>query len=704
MSDIEKNFYKMVNGIKKVNMLFFISFIVLTISSCIYIRYTWVTSMNTTTERALESASIAATSLNGEMAKMLTGEVGDLGTVPYLSIKKRLGKLVKLEKGVRFAYISTLRNGKIYFLVDSEPAYSVDYSPAAQEYTEADEEDFKPFQTGKPSITKPTKDRWGTWTSAMIPMKDDDTGKVFAVFVMDYPAKTWEDNARNHTARASYIVLTFYLIWLAFFIVFRKNLTLKKVNIKIRSSEEKFSKAFHSNLAMMAISTIADGKYIDVNNTFLVTLGFERDEVIGRKIDDLDLYLDREKRDQLKKEFENNFDVQNVELSVKGKNGVVHSCLFSLDKIELSDVPCWITMMIDISERKKAEEEIFYLSYHDQLTGLYNRRFYEEELKKCDKDTNFPLSVILGDVNGLKLINDSFGHISGDELLKKTAEVIRNGCRKEHLVARIGGDEFVIIMPKTDESEAKRVIDNINKLASKEKVESVTLSISFGYATKYNEEEKMEAILKKAENNMYRNKLSKSSNFKGTSMDSILNTFYEKNTREGLHSYRVSKICERMGSALNLSQYEIVKLKMVALLHDIGKVAVDENILNKPGKLTGNEWEQIKRHSEIGYRIINTSSDMSDMASCVLAHHERWDGNGYPKGLKEEEIPLLSRIIAIVDAYDAMTSERSYRSALSEEIAIEELKKNAGTQFDSALIDIFIEKVLGKSNQESLEK
>lgn len=140
----------------------------------------------------------------------------------------------------------------------------------------------------------------------------------------------------------------------------------------------------------------------------------------------------------------------------------------------------------------------------------------------------------------------------------------------------------------------------------------------------------------------------------------------------------------------------LLKLKSVGLLHDIGKIAIEENILNKPGKLTNDEWKEFKRHPEIGYRILSTVNDMAEMSEYVLAHHERWDGRGYPKGLKGEGISLQSRIINIVDSYDAMTSERSYRSALPEEIAIEELRKNAGLQFDPQLVRVFIEKVLNK--------
>lgn len=352
----------------------------------------------------------------------------------------------------------------------------------------------------------------------------------------------------------------------------------------------------------------------------------------------------------------------------------------------------------DVTDRKQMEKNLEYLGFHDQLTGLYNRRFYKAELMRLDTKRNLPMTIVMGDVNGLKLINDSFGHTTGDELLKKVAEVIQKVCRSDDIIARLGGDEFVILLPKTDASETDRIIKRINDLALKEKVSTIDISISFGYQTKNNEEEDIEDIFKKAEDEMYKKKLFESPSMRGKTIGAIISTLHEKNKREEQHSHRVSALCKSMGVALGLFDYKIEELKSVGLLHDIGKIALDENVLSKPGKLSEDEWKEIRRHPGIGYRILSTVNDMSEMAEYVLAHHERWDGKGYPKGLKGEEIPFVSRIIAIADAYDAMTSERSYRGALTNEFALEELRKNAGVQFDPKLIEVFIEKVVGNSN------
>jgi diguanylate cyclase (GGDEF)-like protein/PAS domain S-box-containing protein len=354
-----------------------------------------------------------------------------------------------------------------------------------------------------------------------------------------------------------------------------------------------------------------------------------------------------------------------------------------------------ITFM-DITERKKTEEDIIYLSYHDQLTGLFNRRYFEEELKRLDSQRNLPLTVVMADMNGLKLVNDSLGHRVGDELLEKVAEVIKKACRKDDIIARLGGDEFVILLPKTGNYEAEQIIKRIEELILEERVDSVELSISFGYETKFNQEEEIQEIFKKAEDRMYKKKLFESPSMRGKTVNTIIRTLHEKNRREEEHAHRVSALCKSIGEALGLSVGDIEELKTVGLLHDIGKIAIEDRILSKSGKLTDGEWEEIKRHPEIGYRILSTVNDMAEMAEYVLAHHERWDGMGYPKGLKGIEIPLLSRIIAIADTYDAMTSDRSYRDALSKEAAIEELQMCAGIQFDPEIVDVFIAKVINK--------
>ncbi|MHB1483901.1 MAG: sensor domain-containing diguanylate cyclase/phosphohydrolase [Saccharofermentanales bacterium] len=354
----------------------------------------------------------------------------------------------------------------------------------------------------------------------------------------------------------------------------------------------------------------------------------------------------------------------------------------------------------DVTQRKQEEKEILYLAYHDQLTGLYNRRYYEEALAKIDTKSNLPISLVMGDVNGLKLINDSFGHAVGDELLKKVADAISKGCRKDDVVARLGGDEFIIILPKTDLITAEKIFNNIKSNLVEEKVGAINISITFGCETKSQEQENIYEIYKNTEDHMYRHKLSESSSMRSKTSDIIMKTLYEKNHREMLHSKRVSIICENIAKKMNLSKDNINQLRIAGLMHDIGKIGIDEKILNDHQDLSNLEWNEVKRHTEIGYRILSSVNEYSEIADCVLEHHERWDGLGYPKGLKGENILLFARIIAIADAYDAMTSRRSYRSTISSEYAAQEIMRFAGKQFDPAIARIFVVDVLRKEWKE----
>ena len=348
----------------------------------------------------------------------------------------------------------------------------------------------------------------------------------------------------------------------------------------------------------------------------------------------------------------------------------------------------------DITERKKANDDLVYLSSHDQLTGLYNRQYFEEKFKKIDTKSNLPITVAMGDINGLKLVNDSFGHFVGDELLVKASDIIKNECRNDDLIARIGGDEFAVVFLKTDASEATQIINSIQNRASNQKVANVALSISFGYDTKDKEEQTLFEVLANAENHMYRHKISERSSMRSNTIDIIINTLFEKSNRESLHSKRVSQICQAIAANMDFEKDDIRQITMAGLVHDIGKIGVDEKILNKAGKLDNSEWEEIKKHPETGWRILSATNEFSDLAQFILEHHEKWDGKGYPNGLKGQEIAVEARIIAIADAYDAMTHDRSYRKGFSKDEAAVEIQRCSGTQFDPEIVDVFVNKVL----------
>ncbi|NMB20784.1 MAG: diguanylate cyclase [Firmicutes bacterium] len=344
----------------------------------------------------------------------------------------------------------------------------------------------------------------------------------------------------------------------------------------------------------------------------------------------------------------------------------------------------------DVTEIKEREARITYLTYRDSLTGLYNRTFFEEEYKRLDKEPYYPLTLVMGDLDGLKLMNDAFGHHTGDEALNKIADIIRSCCRQTDLVFRWGGDEFVILMPNTTEAQGERICERIKILADGTYVADTKLGISLGCATKLNHADSRSEILRLAENNMFKSKLLGAKSYRSVLLDSIKRTLFEKSYETEEHGRRMGEACRKVGEALAVSAIELDELEVFSMLHDIGKIGIAEHILLKPGPLTNDEWEIMKKHPEIGYRIASTVPELVNIADYILAHHERWDGKGYPKGLAEDEIPLLARILSVVDAYDAMTQTRPYREALSPSRAREELRKNAGTQFDPKVVEVFL--------------
>jgi len=335
-------------------------------------------------------------------------------------------------------------------------------------------------------------------------------------------------------------------------------------------------------------------------------------------------------------------------------------------------------------------EKIKYMSFHDHLTGLYNRAFFEEELKRLDVERNLPLSVIHGDVNGLKITNDSYGHKKGDELLVKVADILRKSFRKSDIISRWDGDEFIILLPKTELKRAEEIVHTIEKNCIRYSTEDMPVSISLGVSTKESENESIEKIIKAAEDSMYRNKTNDEKRVHRSMISSLEKTLEKKDYETEKHINRMEKMALVMGKSMDLSKIELNELTMLSALHDIGKIAIADNVILKPGKLTPGEWELVKKHPEVGYHIAKSSVDLAAIAEPILSHHENWDGSGYPESIKGTEIPLLARIISIVDSFDAMTNDRPYRQAMTKYDAIAEIKRYSGIKYDPELVKIFI--------------
>lgn len=346
----------------------------------------------------------------------------------------------------------------------------------------------------------------------------------------------------------------------------------------------------------------------------------------------------------------------------------------------------------DISSRKMYEKKILDLSYKDQLTKVYNRRYYEEIESKIISDSSlYPISLVMCDVNGLKLVNDVFGHSKGDQLLIQSASLLKIGLKEGDVVARIGGDEFIMIYLQTTNSEAHRRVERIKEEVEKLQVETSRLSISFGVATADKELTSLEALFKQAEDTMYWEKLNAKTSHKDSIVQFLISSLYDKNKSEKRHSNVVSQLSFHLAKQMGISERECEEIKIAGLLHDIGKIGIQSTLLYKKEELSESEWFQIARHPEIGYQILRSVQNYGRISEWVLMHHERPDGKGYPQQLTDNQIPLAVKIISVADAYDSMTSNNVYKELKTHQEALKELQNNSGTQFDKGVVDAFLQ-------------
>ncbi len=371
-----------------------------------------------------------------------------------------------------------------------------------------------------------------------------------------------------------------------------------------------------------------------------------------------------------------------------GFDAVKKKRVFTEQEINLLKVLAEITS--NVLTRQQAETNIRYMSFHDQLTGLYNRTFLEEEMKRLNTERQLPLAVIMADLNGLKLVNDTYGHKKGDEMLIASAAVIRSSCREEDIISRWGGDEFVMLLPQTTSDEASLICKRITKGCQNSFVEEVPLSIALGMATKDIKAKDLMDTLREAEDEMYKRKLTESRSAKSAMVTALLNTLAEKSYETEKHTREMQTVAQKIGAKLNLPDSELHRLELLITLHDIGKINISEDILTKEGSLTDDEWKAIVKHPEIGSRIAMATEEFAHVADDILAHHEHWDSGGYPQGLKGKKIPLLARITAIADAYEVMSNGRPYKKAMSENEIIAEFRRCSGTNFDPELVEVFL--------------
>ena len=483
-----------------------------------------------------------------------------------------------------------------------------------------------------------------------------------------------------------------------YLVIVSKDITEREILKNEAAEEKELLRITLNSIGDGVVSTDEFGIIQALNPVAEEITGWRKEDAIGKRFEEVfHLYQDDDPAQIINPVQEVMEKRKKIKLASNTKlinaTGKIIQVADSAAPIQTADGAFHGVVMVfrDVSAENARLDQIKYMSYHDQLTGLYNRRYIEKIMYQLDCEENMPLVVAMGDLNGLKLTNDVFGHKVGDALLKNAAELLMKNVRPNDIVARWGGDEFVLFMPKTTREEAEVIIERIKGGRMEGEGNVLNASITMGYAVKVSTACNLDEALRLAEEEMYHHKLLAGKSFRNRVINTLLVTLSENSNETKEHSDRLEYYSHTIGRRLKLSAKELNNLSLLALLHDIGKIGVDVSILQKPGPLTDGEWAIMKTHPEIGYRIANSITELMGISDLILSHHERWDGCGYPNRVAGESIPLLCRILAVVDAYDAMTNDRAYRKALGTEEAIEEIERNAGTQFDPKIAKIFVE-------------
>ncbi len=460
---------------------------------------------------------------------------------------------------------------------------------------------------------------------------------------------------------------------------------------RISLSEEKYRSLIESTEDSVYMMD-RDCRYLFVNRQAVRRLGVDESDIIGRRYADFHNADDAfDFAGHVEKIFEWNTSLSYEHKSDNGKRCTLRT-LSPIPDPKTGETKYVAVISKDITELKKTEEKLKYLSLHDPLTNLYNRAYFEEEMHRLDNSRFELVGLIMCDVDGLKLINDTLGHERGDELLMRASQIIRRSFRENDVVARVGGDEFAVLLPNTPRSKVEEICARIKSSIAdyNRKNRNLPLGISIGFSIRSSPGQGMTELYREADNNMYKEKLFGSQQFRGVIVKNLLATIEDIGITTQHSARRLKKLVTALGNAVGLPEKRMKDLVLLAQFHDIGNIGVHHRTLLKEGSLTQEELLEMRKHCDIGHRIAQSSANLTHISEYILKHHEWWNGAGYPLGLSGEDIPLESRIMAIADAYEAMTAGRPHRKAISRKKALQELKECAGRQFDPELVATFV--------------
>lgn len=427
---------------------------------------------------------------------------------------------------------------------------------------------------------------------------------------------------------------------------------------------------------------------LQVNQRFTQLFHYPLEEIEGRPLASIPLL--KEDQAMIKKVLSGE-QIFHVTSRLTSQGQLLHLIIKGIPIFIDGEIKGGYGIYVDITEEKSKEQRLKYISLHDTLTDLYNREHFEIMMKKAEGENLYPITLIIVDMDNLKFVNDTLGHKVGDELIQRVAKILKQSVRAQDIVARIGGDEFAILLVETNRNMASIIMERAKQAIKEQHLRGeLPFSISMGSSTAEKNERSLEEIFKEADQNMYREKTSKRETKKESLIHVLLKNLHFKDFLGDGHGERIALLSRRLGQEIGLHKKELERLLLLSFFHDLGIAFLPQEILLKEDVLSIKERREAQQHPETGYRMALAIEPLQEIAPFILHHHEKWNGEGYPHGQKQEEIPIECRIFSLVDAFDIMTHRGLYWPVLEKDKAINELKKEAGGQFDPHLVPLFI--------------
>lgn len=469
----------------------------------------------------------------------------------------------------------------------------------------------------------------------------------------------------------------------------------KKLSVQNKITEYMFSALYDNSPFGICLGDTKTGMIYKANKKYqdILSINFDDNKNIDwasiTHPDDIEedlIYMEKMNKGEI-----NGFTIEKRYIRPNGSEVWVNMSIISI-LVDDQSMNKYLCIIEDITDKKSQIMNIKFALEHDLLTGLYNRTYINQEYKRLKSSGTYPISIILGNIDGIKAYNEVFGYQHGDQEIIRIGNKIKEFLNIHGKLARAGGDEFIVILTGYDEESIREFTINLTDYVnySDQNLKKEALSISFGFAIQNSSDDSLDDLYKEAEVFLYSKKYYNKKSTRSNTINLIMNTLFEKSERERNHSHRVGEISSKIARLMNFDEEKVDKVRVAGYLHDIGKIGIDESILNKSDKLTETEWETIKQHTLKGARILKRSNEYKHIYNIVLSHHERYDGTGYPNGISGENIPIEARIITLADAYDAMTKYRPYKETMKHQDALKEIEKCSGTHFDPEVVNVFI--------------